>query len=194
MSEGYGQNGKVAITFGETHAARPRDGIHLFVGIKSLENLGEARVLSQVPTAEHGQARVLTELSSYQFDFRPRPPAKSPDSVCFLTNRQAGRQHALAQHGRQEAEKVGRFHERRVQAEVHGAQGQGQGRHHGRRGVCATQGGGSPDPAVLCGGLRGSFQEQPGPQLTHELLPRQHTWQHRVGNAPCRRWQRHRVV
>ena len=27
MSEGYGQNGKVAITFGETHAARPRDGI-----------------------------------------------------------------------------------------------------------------------------------------------------------------------
>ena len=154
------------------------------MGIKSLENLGEARVLSQVPTAEHGQARVLTELSSYQFDFRPRPPAKSPDSVCFLTNRQAGRQHALAQHGRQEAEKVGRFHERRVQAEVHGAQGQGQGRHHGRRGFCATQGGGSPDPAVLCGGLRGLFQEQPGPQLTHELLPRQHTWQHRVGNGP----------
>ena len=27
MSEGYGQNGKVAITFFETHAARPRDGI-----------------------------------------------------------------------------------------------------------------------------------------------------------------------
>ena len=41
--------------------------IHLFPGIKSLENLGEARVLSQVPTAEHGQARVLTEPSSYQF-------------------------------------------------------------------------------------------------------------------------------